>query len=475
MLDAIAIGEGHDVEVVPSLVSTDDEVALDSQRLVRGRHTDVLAVGKPDVSDLEGTLANELADTGLDPVELSEDDLSWSDAVGDPTVGCLDRLEDRVELLSEIGDDMVVIERLPVVGPQRRHRPADEHSVRNYVLELGGRFEHTLQHEAVEARCHGLVLEPQVAGFWPVRGSELTASRGALRLPVRRVMIVSHLITPSQPPTRFSDACTGRDVAVERQRGGCPSHEAFSNTMNSTILLGNLTADPKLHVADNGKKRATFPMAANEGQGETEKTHFVNLTAFDSLAENTVESFSKGMRVIVSARLNTFKQTAVISGEEKQLTMVAYVATNAGPEIRFALAEVTKVVRDGMAREGNGNGASSAAPSVDAAGEASTNGSAAPAAKPAAALVAYEPIADEVHRRETRGAQERDKRSRSRRRHRPASTSTSPSPEERPRRMGRCQCRRQRRSRSTAPRRREPGGAGDRDERRGHGEHDLHR
>ncbi len=103
--------------------------------------------------------------------------------------------------------------------------------------------------------------------------------------------------------------------------------------MNSTILVGNLTADPKLHISDNGKKRATFSMAINEGQGENEKTHFVNLTAFDTLAENIVESFSKGMRVIVAARLNTYKQAVVINGEERQLTMVAYVASHAGPEL----------------------------------------------------------------------------------------------------------------------------------------------
>ena len=128
--------------------------------------------------------------------------------------------------------------------------------------------------------------------------------------------------------------------------------------MNSTILVGNLTADPKLYVSDSGKKRATFALAINEGQGDNEKTHFVNLTAFDTLAENLAESCSKGMRLIVAARLNTYKQTVTINGEEKQLTMVSWVATHAGPELRFALAKVTKVVR-----EGNAGGADSPATS----------------------------------------------------------------------------------------------------------------
>lgn len=161
--------------------------------------------------------------------------------------------------------------------------------------------------------------------------------------------------------------------------------------MNSTILVGNLTADPKLHISERDgkqKKRATFSMAINEGQGENERTHFVNLTAFDSLAENIVESWAKGMRVIVGARLNTYKQVVTINGEEKSLTMVAYVATHAGPEIRFATAKVTKVVR-----EGNGNGAAQPAPNDAAqsngtAGEASSNGSDSGAGEAAPAAVA---------------------------------------------------------------------------------------
>ncbi len=146
--------------------------------------------------------------------------------------------------------------------------------------------------------------------------------------------------------------------------------------MNSTILVGNLTADPKLYVGDSGKKRTTFSMAINEGQGENERTHFVNLTAFDTLAENIVESFSKGMRVIVAARLNTYKQAVTINGEDRQLTMVAYVATHAGPEIRFALAKVTKVTREGNADGATSPASTNSKSAAAKAGGASSNGSA---------------------------------------------------------------------------------------------------
>jgi len=136
--------------------------------------------------------------------------------------------------------------------------------------------------------------------------------------------------------------------------------------MNSNVFVGNLTADPKLHVGDTGKKRATFSLAINEGQGESEKTHFINFTAFDSLGENLAETFSKGMRVIVVARVNTYKQDAVINGDEKSLTMTSFIATSAGPECRWAVAKVTKVTR-----EGNGGGANTPATGSPASTKAS--------------------------------------------------------------------------------------------------------
>jgi len=77
VLEAIAVSESDDVEVVPRLVLAYDEVPLHPQGLLRCRHPDTLARGELDVGDFERDLANELADPGLDPAELSEDDLAW--------------------------------------------------------------------------------------------------------------------------------------------------------------------------------------------------------------------------------------------------------------------------------------------------------------------------------------------------------------------------------------------------------------
>lgn len=117
--------------------------------------------------------------------------------------------------------------------------------------------------------------------------------------------------------------------------------------MNSICFVGNLTGDPKLIFGDSGKARATFSVAVNEGQGDTEKTHFVNVTAFGTLAENIADSLSKGQRVVVVGRLNTYAKDVTIDGDDKSLTMVNFTASAIGPDLRWAKAKVTKVVREG--------------------------------------------------------------------------------------------------------------------------------
>jgi len=140
--------------------------------------------------------------------------------------------------------------------------------------------------------------------------------------------------------------------------------------MNTTTFVGNLTADPKLIEGASGKMRSTFTVAVNEGQGEDEKTHFLNVTAFGTLGENLAKSLGKGQRVIVSGRVNTYKKEVEIDGETKSLTMTGFTASAAGPDLRFATAQVSKVARtvsfdqdEADAVSGNGKAAPASAKS----------------------------------------------------------------------------------------------------------------
>jgi len=143
--------------------------------------------------------------------------------------------------------------------------------------------------------------------------------------------------------------------------------------MNTTTFVGNLTADPKLIEGASGKMRATFTVAVNEGQGEDERTHFLSVTAFGTLGENLAKSLTKGQRVIVSGRVNTYKKEVEIDGEAKSLTMTGFTASAAGPDLRFATAQVSKVARSvsfdqDEADAGSGNGKAAPASAKSSAG-----------------------------------------------------------------------------------------------------------
>lgn len=114
---------------------------------------------------------------------------------------------------------------------------------------------------------------------------------------------------------------------------------------NQITFVGNLVRDPDLRTSAAGKSRATFTVAVNEGERGTdsERTHFVNCTAFGTLGENVVDSLSKGMRVVVVGRLDTYGKAVEIDGEEKTLTMVSFIVSAVGPDLRWATAEVSKV------------------------------------------------------------------------------------------------------------------------------------
>lgn len=129
--------------------------------------------------------------------------------------------------------------------------------------------------------------------------------------------------------------------------------------MNSVSFVGNLTNDPRIVFPESGTARATFSIAVNEGQGDDEKTHFINVTAFGTLAENIDDSLKKGQRVVVIGRFNTYPKEVEIDGDAKTLTMLSITASAVGPDLRWAKADVTKVAAKGKADGEAGSGRAS--------------------------------------------------------------------------------------------------------------------
>jgi single-strand DNA-binding protein len=91
-------------------------------------------------------------------------------------------------------------------------------------------------------------------------------------------------------------------------------------SLPSVAFVGNLAGDTVLRFSENGKPRVTFRMAITEGQGENEKTHWVEVTAFNNLDENVAESLAKGMRVVVVGRIDTYKREIDTTDGTKHVT-----------------------------------------------------------------------------------------------------------------------------------------------------------
>jgi single-strand DNA-binding protein len=140
--------------------------------------------------------------------------------------------------------------------------------------------------------------------------------------------------------------------------------------MNETSLTitGNLVDNPELRFTPAGQAVARFRVASTarykdsaSGQWKDGNTLFLTCVAWRQLAEHIAESLEKGMRAIVTGRL---QQRTYETQEGEKRTVYELQVDDAGPALSRATAKVTKI-----SRSGNGNGQ---APADDeASGEAS--------------------------------------------------------------------------------------------------------
>ena len=139
---------------------------------------------------------------------------------------------------------------------------------------------------------------------------------------------------------------------------------------NAVTLIGNLTRDPELRYTPAGAAQVSFGLAVNrrwqnrQTNDWEEATSFFNVVAWRDLAENIGECFSKGMRVIVTGRL---EQRSWETQEGEKRSVVEVVADEVGPSIRWATVQVTKNERrggdfDGGGSSGGGGGAPASRP-----------------------------------------------------------------------------------------------------------------
>lgn len=123
--------------------------------------------------------------------------------------------------------------------------------------------------------------------------------------------------------------------------------------LNSTVItvVGNLTDNPELRFTPSGVAMARFTVAVNPrvfdkatGEWRDGDASFYNCTAWRQLAENTAQSLTRGIRVIVTG---TIAQQRWETDQGEKRSTYAVTAEAVGPDLSYATATVRKAVRSG--------------------------------------------------------------------------------------------------------------------------------
>jgi single-strand DNA-binding protein len=126
---------------------------------------------------------------------------------------------------------------------------------------------------------------------------------------------------------------------------------------NSITLVGNLTRDPELRFTTGGRGVASFGIAVGrryQVNGEwQEQTSYFNIVAWGQLGENAAASLTKGMRVVVSGRL---EQREYQNREGEKRTAIEINADEVGPSLRWATASIERNPRTDGGNGGGGRG-----------------------------------------------------------------------------------------------------------------------
>lgn len=118
-------------------------------------------------------------------------------------------------------------------------------------------------------------------------------------------------------------------------------------------LVGNLTADPELKFLPTGVGKLAFSIAVNhywtDQDGEKqEKTSFFNVVAWRNLAEDAANVLAKGVRVVVTGRLEQRSWDDKESGAKR--STVEVLADNIGLSVGNIDSFVRKQKAEGGAQ-----------------------------------------------------------------------------------------------------------------------------
>jgi len=146
-------------------------------------------------------------------------------------------------------------------------------------------------------------------------------------------------------------------------------------------VVGNLTADPELRFTPSGAAVASFTVASTPRTFDRQTNEwkdgdalFLRCSIWRQAAENVAESLQRGMRVVVTGRL---QQRSYETREGEKRTVVEMQVDEVGPSLRYATAKVNRTQRGSSGGSGFGGESGGSAPADDpwaSSGPASSGG-----------------------------------------------------------------------------------------------------
>ena len=131
--------------------------------------------------------------------------------------------------------------------------------------------------------------------------------------------------------------------------------------MNKVILMGRLTRDPEVRYSgDNSTAVARYSLAVDRrfsrGNGDDNNTDFINIVAFGKAGEFAEKYFRKGMKVLITGRIQTGSYTnrdgqkvytTEVVAEDQEFTERKNTSDNQQPQ-SFAQTYANSMANDGF-------------------------------------------------------------------------------------------------------------------------------
>lgn len=117
---------------------------------------------------------------------------------------------------------------------------------------------------------------------------------------------------------------------------------------NATTITGNLTREPEIRYTKEGQATTQLGVAVNRRwqdrttQEWQESTSYFDVVCWRDLAENCALTLTKGMRVVVTGRLEQRSWETEDGGTRSK---VEITADDVGPSLQFATADVHRLER----------------------------------------------------------------------------------------------------------------------------------